>query len=464
MTRIAIRIFLCGFCLAWAVRGVRPHTIDELLPLYSAVSLIDHADFNVPMSDFYNPFFLVTRDDGRLYPKFGPGQAVILAPLAALGRLAALCGVPGEPVIRIAMFFGSLAVPLIGVLAFLLWVRLGFSKRASAICALAMVATSELLPYSSTLFGDVSCALLSFAAFYMIGSLGESSRWGALTAGACLGLAVLVRPVTVIFAAPYTLYLVLVWKRTGVSAGARMRHLSCGLLSFSICAGLLLAYNRLAYGSALASGYGDEMFSFTQTLVHGIPHILISFEKGFFVYSPTVILSLVAWRHFHRRHPAESWTAMLLAVLYVYVYASWYASEPGTELSYGQRFLLPVVPFAYLALPSLVERIHRPAHRAMLWVVLGFSFLAQMGGSLIRDTVYRPWSSQFETLPPTWMGHILMTIESPEHVAFWWWNDGVGILSGTTLLVLSVWFAATALGQSGAADSSGGITHSGGFS
>lgn len=444
---------MCGVCLTWAVRGLDPETTDEILPLYAAVSLLDHGDLDIPIRDTYHPDFYTQSPTGKTYPKFGPGQAIFLAPFAAIGRMLsepeAAPEVRGRVIMDAALFFGSFAIPLIGVLAYGIWLNLGYASRVSAISAVLLMATSELLPYSRSLFGDVTCAGLAVGAFAALGAMKDRAGWPAFAAGLCLGVSVLVRPVTVLFLAPFVLYLLLSWKRRSAPPALLGRQLLTALIPFAMSCAALLLFNRHAYGSAFSTGYGSEMYLFDQPLSRGIPHLLVSLEKGFFIYSPSVLLSMLFWRKFHRTHPEESITAILFAVLYLVVYAGWYASSPGNELSYGQRFLLPALFFAYLALPECVQRLRRSVPGVLCGIFLLFSFAGQLTGCLQTGPVYRTWAAQFENPPAPLLGYLEMTIHDPSSIAIWWWQaGGAAVMGAVALLILFCYFAAQSARES----------------
>ncbi len=448
--RTPLAIFLCGFCLTWAVRGRDLETIDELLPLDAAVSLLDHGDLDIPLRDTYHPDFYVASPNGKFYPKFAPGQAMVLMPFAALGKMLTPADAPGvlrgHRILQTALFFGSLVVSLIGVLAYQFWLKLGYPPRASAISAVLLMATSEFLPYSRSLFGDLSCAFLAFAAFYAIFSLKEKESaavegWSAM-AGACLGFSALIRPVTVLFVAPFAFYLLLIWKRQSIPQANKRRQFFSALNTFLLPCFALLFFNRHAYGSFFLTGYGSEMYLFDQPLGQGVFHILFSPEKGFFVYSPSVLLPILFWKHFHRAHPDESAAALMVSLLYVLVYSTWYANSPGNELSYGQRFLLPVIPFMYLAMPECVVRLQKNIWSALCAGIFILSFCFQIAGCLQTGQAYRRWAEQFQSEPIRPLGQAWMSLQDPSTLAIWWGHDGLlSILSGLILIVFSFYFA-----------------------
>ncbi len=434
------------------VRADAPETIDELLPVYSAISLLDHGDFDLPLLDTYHSAFYVSAPNGRYYPKFAPGQAILLLPFAAAARpFLPEHSTPesrGRVYLQAALCFGHVAIPILGVLAFGFWTHLGYGSRPSAISALALMVSTELLPYSRSVFGDVSCAVLFFAAFAAIGSMADRSKLGPIGAGLCLGLAVLVRPISALFLAPFALYFLLICKRSG--GGISGRAAQAGLIVFPIilCGLGLLAFNRHAYGGALSTGYGSEMFQFGVSLGEGIPHLLISLEKGLFPYSPVLLGILFFWPRFHRRCRAESVSALALAGLFLLVYGRWHAVSPGNELSYGQRFLLPIVPFLALALPEAVVCFSGKWQRCLGVGVLAGSSLIQVAGCLQQGDPYRRWASQFESVPFAPWGYTQLSIDHPAGVALWWASRGIwAFILAAVLAILAAGLAHLAATQ-----------------
>ncbi|OGH61874.1 MAG: hypothetical protein A3I06_16765 [Candidatus Lindowbacteria bacterium RIFCSPLOWO2_02_FULL_62_12] len=194
------------------------------------------------------------------------------------------------------------------------------------------------------------------------------------------------------------------------------------------------------------------MFQFDEPLWRGAWHLLFSFEKGFFIYSPVVLLSLLFWRHFHRAHPQVSLAILVYAGLYLIVYSGWYASSPGKELSYGQRFLLPVVPVALLALPECLSRLRRNVWSIAAVLVLWVSFLVQAAGCLQTGLAYRNWAAQFESEPSPLVGYVLLTVRDPATIRVWWWQSGaLGRSAGVALVCLAVYFAVLSVRRNRAA-------------
>jgi len=218
-----------------------------------------------------------------------------------------------------------------------------------------------------------------------------------------------------------------------------------------LCSGcLLLLYNRHAYGSLFSTGYQAEMFLFDQSVLAGLSHLLFSSEKGFFLYSPAVLLSLFFWNKFHRAHREESLFVLLFSILYLYVYATWYASGSGMDLSYGQRFLLPVVPLAYLALPECLVALRRGFAQASCALFVAFSFAVQIVGCLQKYKPYKSWASQYEIPPSPLQGYFSMSFPDPSSIAVWWWRmGGPATIVGIIMVVLSVIFASYAIRQAG---------------
>lgn len=449
-----VLLFLFGLCLTTAVRIDWPETIDERMAVYSAASALGHGDFDIPLRDTYHPNLYVASPAGRYYPKFGPGQTVLMIPFVAIGKLFIRRddspAVQGQMIFQASLFFGSLAVTVIGILACQLWITIGYSPRLSMVSAIILLTTSELLPFSRSLFTDLTCALLSLAAFYSIRKIETGAiRW-AVVAGVCMGLSVLVRPVTVLFLAPFIFYFALIWKRRPASSCVMNRQMIAALLPILASGCLLLLYNRHAYGSFFSTGYQSEMFLFDQSAPAGLSHLLVSSEKGFFLYSPAVLLSLLFWNNFHRAHREESLFVLLFSALYLYVYATWYASSAGMDLSYGQRFLLPVVPLAYLALPECLAAIRREFAKIGCGLFVTCSFAIQIVGCLQKYKPYSAWASQYEIIPSPPAGYFLMSFQDPSTIAIWWWRmGGIAIIAGVGLVVLSVIFGSYAIRQTG---------------
>jgi len=193
----------------------------------------------------------------------------------------------------------------------------------------------------------------------------RQQRTGALLAmAACVGLAVLTRPVEGL--------LLLVPLGWGLGAGAQRARawqglrarpavlLRGALIAFA-CVLPQLLYWKATTGQWLYFSYDGEGFNF------GDPHVLdglFSYRKGWLVYSPLVALGFVgiALAVFRRPRPAWLGGVLLYLVVALYVVFSWHQWWYGG--SFGCRALVGALPLLALPMAYLFQVITARGHLA----------------------------------------------------------------------------------------------------
>jgi hypothetical protein len=85
-------------------------------------------------------------------------------------------------------------------------------------------------------------------------------------------------------------------------------------------------------GSFFRYSYGNETFHFTHP---EILNTLFSYRRGFFVYSPIMLISMAGWYFLFKSKQDYALKLMLFYALVIYIVSSWWCWWYG--LSYGQR-------------------------------------------------------------------------------------------------------------------------------
>jgi hypothetical protein len=113
----------------------------------------------------------------------------------------------------------------------------------------------------------------------------------------------------------------------------------------------LLAYNALRSGDPTQTGYDLTLFS--PNVLLGLYKLLFSPLRGLFIYSPILLLSLPGWWLLRKTHTAEAWLCAGLAGITIGLFSAW---SSGEGLSWGSRFLVPIIPFLTICLAPIIER------------------------------------------------------------------------------------------------------------
>ncbi|MCD4672486.1 MAG: hypothetical protein K8R77_07480, partial [Anaerolineaceae bacterium] len=167
------------------------------------------------------------------------------------------------------------------------------------------------------------------------------------------------------------------------------------LAAFLLLLGLGGITLRMRFPPRLTPGFFVERYRNLMVLPHdgfwqALAGIFFSPGKGLFIYSPVLLGSILSGFAVRRENAELFWFPLLgvagLAVAQALVYdAEWW------NLTWGTRFLLPVLPLLVLmGLPGLqwLEKNENLYWRIAAWVLLFLSCFIQLGGVLITDPTY----------------------------------------------------------------------------
>jgi hypothetical protein len=275
----------------------------------------------------------------------------------------------GDPVYTLSSWVNPLVVALTGALTFRTAERLGASRRAAVLIAIATVLGSPLFFYARADFAQplATLLMLGIVALVIDAIQRRDVRPGLMTGA--VALAILTRQadgLMIAFLAFFVLCLPLGgWRplRDGWRLGVEV--------AVGVLAGMAvtLVLNAIRFGSPLNFGYPPD---FGGSYRLGLVAELLSPGRGLVWYFPLVVLAPIGAWVLWRRGLGHETVALVLPVLaYLPIYAK-YASLGGWD--WGPRYLVPLVPLLAL-LAGAVAWPHR--RRAP---VLLFGALAIAGG------------------------------------------------------------------------------------
>jgi hypothetical protein len=292
--------------------------------------------------------------DGKTYSKYGIGQSLIAIPLHLMGDLWESLFIWEEqflPEDWYPRLFVSMLNPI--ALAGIVWLMvsfgraLGYQIHTSRWIAIAFVFTSMAWPYVKTFYPQPSVALLLLLAVYAAYQWRKAQEikwlwWLSLA----LGLAILFRFSALIIVPVIIIYLVFT-----SSKQERWRWILPLVIGVG-GAGLVTAwYNWQRFGSVFETGYHEV--AWTNPTVYGLYGLIYSPGKGILFYAPMLILCLVGFILFARVNKPELWLILGLWISYLAFYAPYDFWTGG--FNWGPRFLLPVLPLAFLTLGTILE-------------------------------------------------------------------------------------------------------------
>ena len=341
--RLALVLLLLGAYLLVYVAA--PLSIDGMATLAVGANLarFGRADVGVLAAQ---PESVAARGvDGALYSKKGLTPSLLLIPVTWLADV-----LPWRSLRALAMLLNPLLTALTSALVYSLARRIGARPVAAFLGGLIFGLATLALVYVKTLFGEPLAALLLILAVWAAHRYRAAAHsWEAALAGAALGLALGVNLTYAVMLPIVGLYLFGADPR-------RWRLRPIAAFGAPVLAALVLlgAYNWVRFGGPLDTGYATGLDEgFTSGLLPGVIGLLVGPYRGLVWYSPVLLLAIPGGLRLRRRDPRLAGQVGALVSAQVLVYATWWSWHGG--VTWGPRFLLPVVPLLVVAVIPLIE-------------------------------------------------------------------------------------------------------------
>lgn len=402
--------------------------------------------------------------DGNLYSRKGVGMTLLALPLVWVATLWQSIGL-----VHTALLLNPLLTAWTGALVYLTGRRLNWTPGISVLAALAFGLGTLAWPYTQTFFSDPVCMWGLFAGAYGLLAHAQTGRKRYLfLAAVAWSIAYLARVVNLITLPLYAAGLVFAVRaalptladQTWRDLPARLwRDAWRPLITFTVpivLAGLFSLYwNWARYGSIWDSGY-VETERFDAVWWFGISGLLFGPARGFFWYSPILLLALWGGFQLWRTARAVTLFTLIIAGGYVLLYGKWYMWHGG--YSWGPRFLVPILPFVTLLAGATFQSIQA---RNSLWLkaaiglLAGLSLLVQILGLMVPFDRVQNWLDA--TVQPLFAPETFTTLQlSPllrqwdyfrlEHFHIFWlrpfapdspgWNWNLGLVCALLLLLM----------------------------
>ena len=316
------------------------------------------------------------RPDGALIGSEPPGAALSALPL--MGSLALFRERAMRPstIRRLGHFLAALYTTMAVILFYLACRRL--TPKVALAAALLLGLGTGIWPMASQgLLGHAPALLwLSLTLFLLLRSPMPGGGLLACLVGLAVGLAVLTRPMTIVFAI------------AAVAAQAMMRGWRAALWTAGgamVPAGALLWYNAHHFGrwmgAADAAGEGGPVSSCWLTLAG----LTVAPSGGLLVYSPALVLAIVAVPLLWRARTGQASPGRVVAATWGIAAALLLTVAAARRLwptgdAFGPRALIEAMPaFALLAALGL-ERLHAIGVRPVGTALIALSILVQTIG------------------------------------------------------------------------------------
>jgi len=282
------------------------------------------------------------------------------------------------PPYRLALILSSLVFAIAGLYLLSLLLRKYFDPVITAI-TLTLLALGTNLYFYTTLEPTMTHAYSFFlyAAFiFLLDKWLLKTSWkNSIILGIISGLIVIIRPVNGIILLLFLLWNVGSWRMFT----DRIRFLikNIHLLVLVIILFLITIFPQLLYwktvtGHWLFYGYGEEGFFFLQPKYFDG---LFSYRKGWLVYTPIMVFSLLGFIVLYYRNRKLFFPIVIFTLINTYIIFSWWCWWYGG--SFGQRsmiesYVLLAFPLAYLV--NWIRDTSRPVF--FVFLIIGGLFTA----------------------------------------------------------------------------------------
>lgn len=284
-TRSSVFWVFVGFLALYSINGRSIAEVDCDVAPYAAWNLVRHGSFDVssyPVTRSLEGGATVRTLSGLLMSKYPPGST-----LAAIPFVAPLASFQAEPLSKRSRMrrLGKLVASIyVAASIALLWAIIRRLAPSAAVPATLLAGAGTML-WSTASQGywahGPATFFLVLALFVLLRNRSDLSLMTVAFAGVCLGMAILTRPTTGLFAAASILSLLI---------SRRWRESAVLIVAVSAVGGLLIAYNQHYFGSFLAGGYFDKANAWSTPLHAGLSGLLVAPSRGLFVYVPAFIL------------------------------------------------------------------------------------------------------------------------------------------------------------------------------
>ncbi len=366
-----------GFAFGWDTFGYHlylPATFIHGDPLVKDMAWVEQArsDHNASATLYQ----ISTMPNGARVVRYPIGLAITWTPWFLMGHVAAkITGQPQDGYSRPyqwAVTLGVMVYLLLGLLLLRSVLAKLFNAPVAWITIVLLVLGTNLLDQS--LGGQTMPHLTLFSLYAAI--LYLTLRWrltgtlkDALILAIPIGLAALIRPTEIVCLVIPLLWPAsdaLTWRNRFVVQ--RKQWAAMGMVLFLI--GMVqFTYWKLATGSWLIDAYANPGEGLDLLAPHTIP-FLFSFRKGWFLYTPLMLLATLAivllWRHRHE----SARPVLVFFLLNLYLVSSWtcwwYADSFSSRAMVGS-YAVMAIPLAALLIYSSRWKIWA---RILLWMAI----------------------------------------------------------------------------------------------
>lgn len=370
-TALALTIIIIGFrfatparnTISWDVMGYYmylPATfIYDDIKIKDKQWVDDIIEKYQPTSTFYQA---VKQDDGSWVLRYTSGLALVNSPFFFLGHTAA--GIMGYPQdgfslpYQWAIVIGALFYSLLGLWLCRKLLLHFFDDKLTALLLLILVAGTnyfQIVVFAGTMPHSY---LFTFYAILML----QTIKWhktpnyrSAIAIGLMVGLITLIRPNELV-----VILIPILWGITGFNKTileklklifTKFSHVIVLAIAVIVAGYVQLFYWKYVTGHWLYYSYQDPGVGFDFKSPHTLD-FLFSFRKGWFIYTPLMVLSIIGFYFLWLKNRIMFWGFLAYFIINLYIVSSWsvwwYAGGSYSSRSLVSSYVLLLIPMGYL--------------------------------------------------------------------------------------------------------------------
>jgi hypothetical protein len=354
LSLVVICLFALVFTFFFIHWGNARHPfVNDINQYYSYLNAL-FIDHDLTFTNNTNSYWLIETPIHRFVPKVTYGMAFFYAPFYLLAKIFAGAGSTGyEPVYAWFIHFGCILYVLMGLWfsrkVLLFW----FNDLVASITLLLLFFGTNLFYYTLSESESVHGILFFLISFFLYhvfkwDQTGLKKHFILFCAGA--GFVCLIRP---------TEFLVLLFPLLlgiALPGGIKLIYQKIVSLKWALLLAVLLfvapLLPQLFYWKMQSGNYFFFSYGSSEGFFWADPQIInvfFSFRKGFFIYTPIMLFSVVGFILLYKKNRAVFYPALLYFIVNTYFICCWWDWSYGG--SFGMRafihcFAVLVIPFA----------------------------------------------------------------------------------------------------------------------
>jgi hypothetical protein len=377
--RLARAIFVTTLAFYLLTSGREPPWGDANVQYMAAESMLRRGAIDIPKAW---PDDLAPDADGKFYSVYPLLTSAVQLPGLALYEAGVAASPPARGLLKpltshlACSAFGALTC----VLFFYLCRQRRLSRHAASVATAVLAFGTSVWVYAHYSYSEAAQTAMFTGLVLFTLRLDEeptprNARWFGLFAG-------LLFSTKYIFAPGIAGAVVFLAWRHRAAWRDRLRLVPHAALTAAPWLIAALVYNYLCWGSPTGTGYA----AYFDSLFHENPlwrlwGMFLSPGKSLFLYSPPLVLGLVAIPALRRAHGAACLAVLAIGVPVLLVYSRYFSNG---DWAWGPRFAIFIVPGLALGFAVLIDAwLARPTRlrRAVLAVVIALGVAVQLLGT-----------------------------------------------------------------------------------